>query len=113
MTLCEDGFVAAVKMVIQSIYRFLIFLPEYLMVIITLIATIAVVRTQCDAVNTLFNFLGVLVIGELDDICKSVIFFKIKRLKMTTTDESMAAYRISVAGAMLVITFIYTFVDYF
>jgi len=50
MTLCEDGFVAAVKMVIQSIYRFLIFLPEYLMVIITLIATIAVVRTQCDVV---------------------------------------------------------------
>lgn len=84
---------------------------EWVIVIMTLVATIAVVLIQDNAVNCLFNFVGVITVMQLDDVLLKLVHFKVGRPKgLKHNSFATASVKLSLAGAIGVITFIYSFI---
>jgi hypothetical protein len=83
---------------------------EWVLLVMVLVASVAVVIIQPDAVSILFNFVGVVVVMQLDDYCLKLIHFKVQKPeKLSSTDDQIALSKLSLAGFVAVITFIYSF----
>jgi len=83
---------------------------EWLVLIMVLIASVAVIIIQSDAISVLFNFVGVVCVMQLDDYCLKLVHFKVRKSKkLNSTDEQIALGKLSLAGLVAVVTFIYCF----
>lgn len=84
---------------------------EWLVLIMVLVASVAVILLQSNAVSILFNFVGVVCVMQLDDYCLKLVHFKVKKSnKVSSTNDQVALGKLSLAGFVAVVTFIYSFI---
>eukprot|EP00981_Chlorochromonas_danica_P013325 scaffold6125_cov262-Ochromonas_danica.AAC.17 len=84
---------------------------EYVLLVLALIASVSVILIQSDAVSILFNFSGVLVVMELDNVVFKLFHIKVKKMKELRHSEfQLTSAKLSLGGLVAVVTFLYSFV---
>lgn len=84
---------------------------EYVLLVLALIASVSVILIQSDAVSILFNFTGVLIVMQLDDVVFKLFHIKVKKMKeLKHTEFQLTSAKLSLGGLVAVVTFLYSFV---
>lgn len=103
--MCNDDFSLRDLLVFAALSAY-----EYVLLVLVLIASVSVILIQSDAVSILFNFLGVLVVMQLDDMVLKLIHIKVHKMeKLKYTEFHLTSAKISLAGFVGVVTFMYSF----
>lgn len=94
-----------------EVWNFLLVSSEYTLITVSVLATIVITRQQSGLVESIFNFVGLLLILELDDLVASSIKYHVREMRIECLHTSelkinFFTHKNIVGGLVMVVTFI-------
>lgn len=95
----------------SQFWLFLLIACEYSLIIASVFATIVITRQQSGLVQSIFNFVGLLLILELDDLVASALRYRVREMKIepvqsSELEDQFFTHKNMIGGIVMVATFI-------